>query len=330
MEITEKTTMKELAELPAFAPMKNAFVGTPGDWRNVFKDEWTFEDITKNSPTWYYGDIVYGVKRLYEVAESGEEYVFSLYSEEEIEADPAKRQVRLIYHPAEAPRTDLCALLLSGGGYGAVCTLAESMPVAARLNDLGVTAFSLNYRTATEESMKVGLIPKPLEDVARAIRFMKERFSIDPDKLIVGGFSAGGHLAGLWGAKYAEYGLNKPLMLMLDYPLVTYENYPEGIANMLAGGLLGAAALQDREKMQTMSVHRLVTGDFPKTYIVTALDDDTVPAQDSRDLEEALCQENIPHLVERVEHGGHGFGLGSVTQAAGWVDRALAFAKEDL
>ena len=330
MEFTAKTTMKELGETPEFAPMRNAFVGTTGDWRNVFKDEWTFEDITKNSPTWYYGDILFGVRRLYEVAKSGKDYVIPLYSEAEMEADPARRKVRLICHPAPSPLSDRYALLLSGGGYSAVCTLAESMPVAARLNELGITAFSLNYQTATEAHMVTGLMPKPLEDVAKAVGLLEDRFHIDTEKLIVGGFSAGGHLAGLWGAHYADYGCKKPSMLMLDYPLITYENYPEGIGSMLLAGLLGQGALQDAEKAHTMSVHRLVTEAFPKTYVVTALDDNTVPPQDSRDLEQALQKAGVPHLVERVASGGHGFGLGSVTPAAGWVDRAIAFAEEDL
>ncbi len=325
MEITEKTTMRELTEIPAFAPMRNAFVGSAGDWRNVFKDEWSFEDITKNSPTWYYGDVLLGVRRLLEVAESGEEYVFDLYSDREKEADPTLSQVKLIYHPAKNRTSDTYALLLSGGGYGAVCTLAESMPVAARLNELGITAFSLNYRTALPASAKTGLMPKPLSDVARAIRFIEEHFGVTSDNLIIGGFSAGGHLAGMWGASYAQYGLPKPKMLMLDYPLVTLENFPKPVHDMYAAGLLGEG--WDDEKTLSMSVHRLVTSDFPKTYAVLALDDDTVPTKDSEDMEKALTSNHIPHLIERVAHGGHGFGLGSVTDAADWVDRAIAFSE---
>ncbi len=323
MFITEKTTMKELSEYAAFAPMRRAFVGSTGDWRNVFHDDWTFEDITRNSPTWYYGDILNGVKRLQQIAESGLEYVYSLYSQEECQADPALKEVRLIYHPAENRTSETCVLLLSGGGYGAVCTLAESMPVAARLNELGITAFSLNYRTASKDNAKCGLMPKPLEDVARAIRFIQERFSVAAEHLAVGGFSAGGHLAGLWGAKCVEYGLSQPPMLLLDYPLVSLENFPEPVKAMFASGLLGENWKE--QAVLDMSVHRLVGKEYPKTYIVTALDDDVVMSKDSCDLETALKEHAIPYVVERVKHGGHGFGLGTMTDAAGWVDRAVAF-----
>ena len=77
-----------------------------------------------------------------------------------------------------------------------------------------------------------------------------------------------------------------------------------------------------------MSVHRHLTDAFPKTYLIAAADDDTVPIQDSYDLESALKQHGIPHFIERPAHGGHGFGLGSVTDAAGWVERAISFFQE--
>ena len=326
MEINVNTTVQEIVDMTAFKPMRNAFVGAAGDWMNVISGKWTIEEITSKCPTWHYGDILLGIQRLAEVAETGHEYVFDIYSEEEIKDDPALSQVKLIYHPAKHRTFDTYALLFSGGGYGAVCTLVESMPVAARLNELGITAFSLNYRTASKDNAKDGLMPKPVDDVARAIRFIEEHFGISAGSLIIGGFSAGGHLAALWGTRYAEYGLPKPKMLMLDYPLISLENFPEPVKHMFAAGLLGEK--WQEEDALTMAVDRFVTEDFPKTYLVTALDDTTVPTKDSQDLEAALVEHNVPHLFERVANGGHGFGLGSVTDAAGWVDRAIGYMEE--
>ena len=326
MEINVNTTVQEIVDMPTFKPMRNAFVGAAGDWMTVIPGDTTIMQITQKSPTWHYGDILLGVQRLAEVADTGEEYVFDLYSEEEIKDDPALSQVKLIYHPAKHRTFNTYALLLSGGGYGAVCTLVESMPVAARLNELGMTAFSLNYRTSSKETVAAGLMPKPVDDVARAIRFIQKHFDISAEALIVGGFSAGGHLAALWGTRYAEYDLPKPKMLMLDYPLISLENFPEPVKHMFAAGLLGEKWRE--EDTITMAVDRFVTENFPKTYLVTALDDTTVPAKDSQDLEAALVEHNVPHLFERVAHGGHGFGLGSVTNAAGWVDRAIEYMEE--
>lgn len=328
MEITKHATLKEIREMPEFAPMHDAFVGAAVDWLSENGEDCTIEGLTQRYPTWYYGDILLGLERLGKVAESGAQYVFDIYSKEEIEQDPALGRVKLVCHPVKEQTSQVYALLLSGGAYGAVCTMVESMPVAARLNDLGISAFSLNYRTASAETAQQGLMPKPLEDVARAIRFLESNFGVDPSQLIVGGFSAGGHLAAMWGTRYASYGFPKPKMLMLDYPLITMENFPEPVQAMYGAGLLGPK--WDKTRLLTMSAHRFVSPQFPKTYLVMALDDDTVPTKDSYDLEEALIRENIPHLIERVEHGGHGFGLGSVSDAAGWVDRAIKYMGEEV
>ena len=76
----------------------------------------------------------------------------------------------------------------------------EAFPVAARLSEMGMPVFCLNYRVAGKEP----LFPKPMEDLSAAYRFLKDhedQFDIDARHYAVGGFSAGGHLAACWGLK---------------------------------------------------------------------------------------------------------------------------------
>ncbi len=115
------------------------------------------------------------------------------------------------------------------------------MPVAARLNELGITAFSLNYHTSAPAYAETGLMPLPVEDVARAIRFIEDHFGFPSHRIAVGGFSAGGHLAGMWGAHYRDYGLLKPPALLLDYPLVSLENVSPPAKELFAAGWVDRA-----------------------------------------------------------------------------------------
>lgn len=323
MEISTDTPVNELRAAPEFCEAKEIFIASATDFFAQSLPDMTLKGLQEQHPTWDAEDMVFGMKRLQEIALSGK-YVYKIYPEQEIAKNPALGQVILTHHPAKGSKKDPFVLLLSGGAYGAVCNLPEAFPVAARLNELGVTSFSLSYRTADASSMVSGLMPKPIEDVAHALMFLHKYFGLDPSQAIIGGFSAGGHLALMWGAKCGEYGMPKPAMLMLDYPLVSLEHLPEGaIREFMCTGLFGAG--WDEMKMQSYSAHRLVGDDFPKTYAVLAEDDDTVSAQDSRDLEAALEKKHIPYLIERVKTGGHGFGLGTKTDAAGWVDRAMEF-----
>ena len=76
------------------------------------------------------------------------------------------------------------------------------------------------------------------------------------------------------------------------------------------------------------AVDRHIDSAYPPVYLAAARDDDTVPPKDQDDLKTALENADIAHRFEITEHGGHGFGLGSDTELAGWVDRALAWMEE--
>lgn len=195
---------------------------------------------------------------------------------------------------------------------------------------MGITCFCLNYRTAVQESFVSGLMPKPLDDLAAAWRFIQshqEAFGVNAESYMVGGFSAGGHTTALWGTAhlgFRKYGIPAPKMLLLGYPLITMENMRPGpVTDYINLGLFGAG--HTIEDIRRYAVNRHVDAAYPKVYLAQSLDDDTVHPKDSEDFGTALHEAGVPFRIERPGSGGHGFGLGSATPANGWVERAVAF-----
>ena len=312
---------------------------------NFGSDSVTLSDIQTRNPTWEVRDMVYGLNRLKELSESGEKILYSVYDKELTMGCPQKEAVKLIFFPAcktggkeERRRRrseNRYAILAAGGGYGAVCSMTEAFPVMAKLNELGISAFCLNYRVGAPETSDP-LFPKPMEDLAAACRLIQENaeiFEVDPKRYAVGGFSAGGHLAaswGLWewGAKQA--GCFGPTLLMLVYPLLclydTMSVYPEPLRSMMLEAYLGKehgpGACLPYEILEQMD------GSYPPVYLVQAEDDPTVPIWNSERMRNKMEALSLPCLYERLRCGGHGFGLGSATEGAGWVERAVAFWDE--
>lgn len=321
MEFRKETTLAEVLDQPCFAQMDGQFISSAmGDWFQE-KRQLTLEQLQKQNPTWNCEDIIYGLNRLQEVALCENRYVY-----------PVKDGVHLIHLPAKKKRHETYAILNAGGAYGAVCTMVESLPVAAKLNELGMDCFCLNYSTANKASFLKGLMPAPLDDLSAAWNYIKEhetKFRVNAEKYIVGGFSAGGHLSAMWGTPHRgarSYGIVNPEALLLAYPLIGLENIHGSAAAIIKTGMLGMGFGQKKALEYTASHH--VDGEYPAVYLVQALDDDTVPTQDAKDMEAALLAVNVRHQMERVVSGGHGFGLGSATPADGWVERAFSFMED--
>lgn len=133
----------------------------------------------------------------------------------------------------------------------------------------------------------------------------------------------------MWGTPRRgarSYGIPNPAALLLAYPLVGLEHVQGSAATVICTGMFGAGYSQ--EKVLEYTAGRHVDREYPAVYLVQALDDDTVPAQDAKDMEAALMAENVRHQMEHAASGGHGFGLGSATPADGWVERAIKFMED--
>lgn len=300
---------------------------------NLVNDDVTLEDIQEKNPTWNAVDMAYGLNCILENGHNHYDIIFNVYSKEEIDENPELEDVKLIYFPPRNCHDEKTQplILAAGGAYGAVCSLVESFPVAAKFSEAGYSVFCLNYRVAGAKA----LFPKPMEDLAAAYRFLREnekRFEIDLNHYAVGGFSAGGHLAACWGTKelgYRRYHATKPELMILVYPLInvwrTLHLMPEPICNMMLMGYLGASASE--ENCRIYNVDEVCDEDYPATYLIQSQDDSVVPVWNTEKLNERIKNMKIPIMYDQITTGGHGFGLGTNTMAEEWTKNAISFWK---
>jgi acetyl esterase/lipase len=262
------------------------------------------------------------------------QYVYPVYSSTKTAEMPRLTAVQLIYMPAQHKKQNTFAILLAGGGYGAVCTMVESLPVAAKLNELGINCFCLNYRTAVPESFEKGLLPEPLDDLAAALAVINKHryeFAIDLEDYIVGGFSAGGHIASLWGTLHLgarKYDIAQPKMLVAVYPLITMEGMPDNpIKQMMCNGMFGKG--HSSKDINKYDAGQHIDSMYPKTYLVYSTDDPVIPHVSWEKYAAKLESVGVPYKIDKANLGGHGYGLGSETPLRGWVERVIDYLHED-
>lgn len=216
---------------------------------------------------------------------------------------------------ASVPEGDAFACLLRpavivvpGGGYDHISP-REAEPIALRMAADGFQAFVLTYSVAPAR------YPLALRELARAVAWVRGHageFMIDTSRVGVAGFSAGGHLAGLLGGMWNSPWLAgsvgaapediRPDFLCLGYPVVTSGAFAHrGSFERLCGG--------DAEQQEKLSVEKLVTGDFPRTFIWHTAEDASVPVQNSLLLGEALAAAGVPFSLHVFPHGAHGMSL---------------------
>ncbi len=275
--------------------------------------------------SWNKGSILEGMEFLSEKLEKGQVF-YDIYTEQEMEEDPAKRNTGLAIFPASGKRPYV--MICPGGGYYSVCSLAEGYAIAKSVNEMGYPACVLVYRIGTDAQY-----PNPMEDLARAVRFMTEKaetFGMDPDGYALMGFSAGGHLAAAFGTEslgYARYTVKKPACVILAYPVITMGPLSHAGSREY---LLGKEECERKEKQIALSVEEQVTADYPPVFVWQCEGDPSVPIANTRMLAESLKQASVPFIYETFPGEAHGWGLGTGTAAEGWLERALAFWGKNL
>jgi acetyl esterase/lipase len=229
------------------------------------------------------------------------------------------RQSRIeVYPPPTRPAQPVPALLIiPGGGYG-INAPEEGAPVAQLFAKYGFYALLMFYRVAPHR------FPAPLADACRAIRLVR-RFAnhlmIDPERICVLGFSAGGHLASLVATRPEMYSdphddladsLNaRPNRVALVYPVISLEERPH---EPTVENLLGAAP--SPEAKRDLSTHLHVDKSTPPAFIVHAADDEVVPVQHSLLFATACANHGVPFHARILEKGGHGFSV----RLTSWVN----------
>ena len=227
--------------------------------------------------------------------------------------------VMFMHKPAEeAPHTRTAVIVCPGGSYHHLGLKGEGNTTANWFAENGVTAFVLKYRTA--ESFYHH--PAMLQDIQRAIQLVRENadlWDIDPNKVGVIGFSAGGHLVTMAGEFFESHneieklGIQTNVSLRPDfvipvYPVVTMQ---DDIAHKWSrNSLLGKGKKnQTQARKDEFSMELNVPDNMPPTYLVVCKDDPIVIYENSFRLYDALQAKNIPSRLAVYEWGKHGFGM---------------------
>ena len=230
------------------------------------------------------------------------------------------------YRPAKQDAKRAAVIVLPGGGYRGVSILKEGYDVARAFNDMGVTAFVLKYRTPSDRHMK-DKRRGPLQDVQQAIAMVRRdaaRWQVDPARIGVMGFSAGGHLAATAGTLFKSPVLPqwssadvRPDFLMLIYPVISFtgDSVHKGSREKLLGDAPSPA------DMQRFSAELAVSNETPATFLIHAADDTSVPVANSVRFFEALQARKIAAQLMIYPAGGHGYGLNNATTGDRWMER---------
>lgn len=206
-----------------------------------------------------------------------------------------------------------CMLVVPGGGYCMVVP-SEAENVAKEFYARGMNAFVLTY--TTDITMSVPLKDQPLKDISRAVRIIRRgagNYHINPNKIVICGFSAGGHVCGILmthfsdvkdsNPKYSEIS-NRPDAVILSYPVVTTGSFTH-IYSVQA--LLGYKPT--KEELYYYSVEKNVTADTPPCFIWQTATDDCVPVENSYLLAKSLKENSVPFAHFVFPNGGHGLSV---------------------
>lgn len=190
-----------------------------------------------------------------------------------------------VHLPPQELATGAAVLICPGGGYHHLAIFKEGHHTAAWLNSLGITAFVLKYRLDADEALQDSL------QAMRMIRANAEQWHIDPDKLGLMGFSAGGHLL-LNTVSHAEPG-TKPDFLVVMYPVT-----------------------------KDIDLQTAFPANASPSIVFGASDDTTTPPANAISVYQSVLSADQPAELHLYETGGHGFGLGLYRgPVIDWTDR---------
>ena len=227
---------------------------------------------------------------------------------------PDDKPMLTIFLPDKSKANGAAVVICPGGGYGHLAVDHEGKQIAEWLNSLGMAGFVLEYR---HRGHGYGH-PAPLQDAQRAIRTVRARaaeWNVNPEKIGIMGFSAGGHLASTAGTHFdkgdpqaadtIDRASCRPDFMILCYPVIAFgEPYTHrGSQN----NLIGADA--PAEMVKSLSNEKQVTPDTPPTFLFHTDEDKTVSPENSIQFYLALRRAKVPAELHIYQKGGHGTGL---------------------
>ncbi len=246
--------------------------------------------------------------------------------------DGPKDKPNLSVYLAPAEKANGAAVVVCpGGGYGGLATGHEGHDIATWLNGLGVSAFVLTYRVSPYRH------PCPMLDVQRAVRTVRARaaeWKVDPARIGVWGFSAGGHLVSTAvthfddGKADAEDPIDRvgcrPDFGILCYPVISLDKpyTHQGSKKNLLGD-----KVNDPQLVEDLSCEKRVTAKTPPCFLFHTDADTGVPPENSIDFYLALRKAKVPAELHIYERGPHGVGLGNdkTPELKSWSERLASW-----
>ncbi len=242
--------------------------------------------------------------------------------------------VLLVYLPAPEKANGSAVVICPGGGYIRLAMDHEGYDIANWLNEMGIAGTILKYRLPSDAIMENKSIG-PLEDAQEAIRIVRRRaqeWHIQPNRIGIMGFSAGGHLAATASTQFAEQVYKpadttsaRPDFSILLYPVISMQQPTTHMGSR--NNLLGQNPSQ--ELIDRFSNELRITPETPPAFLVHSADDPAVPVGNSIGYFQALVKNKIPAELHVYQKGGHGYGLakGHGTES-GWPDACRAWLNQ--
>ncbi|MEX2579888.1 MAG: alpha/beta hydrolase [Verrucomicrobiales bacterium] len=207
-------------------------------------------------------------------------------------------------------------VICPGGGYGNLAKDHEGHQPAKWFNEQGVSAYVLQYRLGSDGHH----YPTQLADVQRAIRWVRAgaaNHDLDPNRIAVMGFSAGGHLASMAATLFdrevyeasdaVDEASARPDFAILCYPVISMDT------EITHGGsrknLLGSERANDEALAESVSSEKNVTPRTPPTFLFQTNADTAVPAENATRFFLALRENGVPTEFHCYQDGPHGVGL---------------------
>ena len=237
-----------------------------------------------------------------------------------------------VFLPPKSKANSTAVIICPGGGYQYITANMEGTDIAEQFVKMGVAAIVLKYRIPNDAWMvhkEIG----PLQDAQQAIKMVREqagKWNINPNRIGIMGFSAGGHLASTAGTHFNKVLIPnttktsvRPDFMILIYPVISF--LPGichvGSKEQLVGKNAGI------ELVNEYSNELQVTEQTPPTFLVHASDDDAVISMNSIAFYDSLVSKKIPAEIHIYQSGGHGFGMFIKNSQERWMDRCESWLR---
>lgn len=230
------------------------------------------------------------------------------------EGEPHRHKVELVPYTTEG-KSDLAIIVCPGGSYFWHGMRVEGHDVAKWLQQNGISAFVLKYRTGGAWAFfshyrllwRGNRYPDPQNDLLQALRYVRQHsqdYGINTDNVGVMGFSAGGHLVMSAAELFDKE--DRPAFVAAIYPVVTMTQ--SCVHKRSRRGLLGDSQVNNMDLCDLLSLEKHVTPSCPPVFLVSCVDDPTVDYRNSVLLDSALTVNHVNHVYLQFSSGGHGFG----------------------